>query len=77
MRSRHGARVVFSRGGDAASGALEEQCQEVAADEDEGVRAGSNPGVLGTVDGDDAGEADVDGGGEEGGGDSEADEVAG
>ena len=56
-------------GGDGAAGGLEEQRDDVEADEDETVAALFDAGDLGAVGADDAGQGDVDGAAEEGGGD--------
>lgn len=61
--------------GDGAAGGLEDQGEEIAADEEAGDELRGEPREAGPVDGDDAREAEVDGGGEEGGADGQADEV--
>lgn len=60
----------------ASACALQDECEEIASDENVGVGARSQSGVLGAVDRDETGEAEIDGGGEECRGDGEADEVA-
>ena len=60
---------------DTATGSLQEQTDEVAGAEDDGVRAGLEPGEVGAVDDDDSREAKVDGGTQEGRGNCQADEV--
>lgn len=58
---------IGSRSDGAAEG-LENEGDEVAGAEYEGVCAGLEAGEVGAVDDDDAGEAQIDGSGEEGGG---------
>lgn len=62
-------------GRDAATGGLQDEREQVAAAEDKGVCARAEARQVLAVDDDDAREAEVDGGAEEGGRDGEADEV--
>lgn len=55
---------------------MQAESGEVADDESDGVGPRTEAGNVLAVDNDDAGEAEVDGGGKEGGTDGEADEVA-
>ncbi len=61
--------------GERAADGLHDEGEDVAADEDDGVGAGFEAGEGFAVDDDDAGEGEVDGGGDEAGGDGEDDEV--
>ena len=54
---------------------MQEQTDEVTGAEDDGICAGPEPGEVGAVDDDDAGEAEVDGGAQESGGNGQGDEV--
>ena len=63
--------------GDGAADGLQHQRDEVAGYEGEGVGAGTEAGEVFAVDDYDAGQAEVDGGGEEGWGDGESDERPG
>ena len=63
---------VGGGGGHAAAEGLEDEREDVAGDEDARVREGFDAGVFGAEGDDDAGEGEVDAGGEEGGGDGEA-----
>lgn len=67
--------LVPRRRGDAASNGLEKQTDEVAGAEDDGVGTGLEPGQVGAVDNDDAGEAEVDGGAQESRGNSQTDKI--
>lgn len=69
--------LVVRRRGEAAAGGLQDERDEVAADEEEGVGARADARDVLAVDDDDAAEAEVDGGAEEGRADGEADEVSG
>lgn len=62
-------------GGDAAAGGLEKEADEIAGGEDDGVGARLEVGEVGAVDDDNAGEAQVDGGAEQSGGNGQGDEV--
>lgn len=63
---------VGGGGGHAAAEGLEDEGEDVAGDEDARVREGFDAGVFRAKGDDDAGEGEVDAGGEEGGGDGEA-----
>lgn len=63
-------------GGDTTSCGLEQESDEVAGNEEVGVGLGTEAGDSSAVDDDDAREAEVDSGGEEGGGNCQADEVS-
>lgn len=68
-------RVASGRIGDATPDGLEDERKDVAADEDNGVRAGFEAGEGFAVDDDDTGEGQIDGGGDEAGGYCQDDEV--
>lgn len=58
--------VFFGGGGDPSAGGLEEQRDNVASDEEDGIGAGLEAGERGGVDGDDSRKGEVDGGSQEG-----------
>lgn len=66
------ARAWSRARGQASTGALEHEREEVAADEDPGVELGSEAGGVGAELDDDVFEGEVDAGGDEGGGDDQA-----
>lgn len=68
--------VIAGCGCEPTAGALEDERDEVACDESDCVGARAETGYLLAVYDDDAGEAEVEGGSEESGGDCEGDEVA-
>ena len=76
MCSRERASVRPSSRSQATTGTLESQGEHIAADEDVCVELWSDSRVLATVDGDEAREAEVDGCGQKGGSDGQADKVA-
>lgn len=62
-------------GGDATSRSLEDEGEEIAAAEDNSVCARAEAGEVLAIDNDDSPKAEVDGGGKEGGSNSQADEI--
>lgn len=70
-----GAAAVIRRG-DAPPGALQDQREDIETDEGYGIDGGAEARNLSTENDDDAGQADIDGGAEEGGSDCQADQVA-
>ena len=67
--------MVLGGRSDAASDGLQEQTDEVAGAENDGVRARPEPGEVGAVDNDDTRQAEVDGGAQESRGDGQGDEI--
>ena len=62
-------------GRDRTAGGLQEQGEEITADEDDGIEAGPESGDAGSEDDDDPSETEIDGSTEERGSDGEAHEV--
>lgn len=68
--------AIVERGGNGTSNGLQDQREEIEADEGDGIDGRAKARNVSAIDDDDAGQAQVDGGADEGGGDGEADEVA-
>jgi hypothetical protein len=68
-------RLSRRAGRDPAARRLQDEREEIAAAEDESIRAGSEPTEVFPIDDDDAREREVDGGTEERGRDGQADEI--
>lgn len=68
--------VVVSGSSEAATGALEDEREEVAADEDEGIGPGLDSRGAFSIHDDNTGEAEIDGGSQEGGTNRQADEIS-
>ena len=71
-----GSCMGYGCGCDAPACALQDECEEIATDEDVGVGAWSQSRILATIDRDETGEAQIDRGCNECRCDGEADEVA-
>lgn len=63
--------------GEGAAAGLEDEGEEIGEHEDDGDGARAQPGDVLAVDGDDARQAEVDGGADEGGTDCDADDLPG